>query len=275
MGDLPGFLDFTRPGNDCVDDSRYHPFVRFWKRYGRNFLKLLQLNLVYAVLTLPIYVWMMSLINGVLAQATGSVVSLLGSVLLYAVMSWPSWLLALLVGVSIVLLGPATAALSYAALNCAWDRPGLFWPGFRQAWKENWKQALPIGLADAVVCFSTLYYLVDGVTAFGNLGAVLRILWLFLVLIYAMVRVYLYPVMVTVELPFGALLRNCLSLALLKPWRPLLVILIAAVLGIGCMLADLVLVPCFLYSFVAFSAAFLTQPMIEKYLLNPQDSASK
>ena len=115
----------------------------------------------------------------------------------------------------------------------------------------------------------------DGVTAFGNLGAVLRILWLFLVLIYAMVRVYLYPVMVTVELPFGALLRNCLSLALLKPWRPLLVILIAAVLGIGCMLADLVLVACFLYSFVAFSAAFLTQPMIEKYLLNPQDSASE
>ena len=54
----PGFLDFTKPGIDAVDDNVYPPFIRFWKRYGRNFLPLLQLNLVYALMTLPLYVWL-------------------------------------------------------------------------------------------------------------------------------------------------------------------------------------------------------------------------
>ena len=76
--------------------------------------------------------------------------------------------------------------------------------------------------------------------------------------------------MVTVELPFGALLKNSLILALVKPWRPLLMLAVTAVLLALCIVADIVLVPCFLYSMTAFTAAFLTQPIIEKYLLNPE-----
>ena len=37
MSNLPGFLDFTRPGPGFVDDSHLNTFVRFWNRYGRHF----------------------------------------------------------------------------------------------------------------------------------------------------------------------------------------------------------------------------------------------
>lgn len=265
--DLPSFLDFTRPGHGYIDDDRYPPFIRFWRRYGRNLFKLIQVNLVYAIVTLPVYVWLMSQINVISTEAGGGVISLLGTLLLYYAIKLPTPLIIGLLVASIVILGPATAALSYASLNCAWDRPGMFWAGFWSAWKENWKQALPIGLMDVLVLFATLYYLVDGNAIFGNYSTMIQILWILLSLLYSLIRVYIYPIMVTIELPFGSLIKNSLILALLKPWRPLLVVAITAVLCFACSAADIILIPCFLYSFTAFSAAFLTQPVMDEYLL--------
>ena len=265
----PGFLDFTRPGSGLVDDNAYPPFIRFWKRYGRHFMKLLQVNLLYALITLPIYGGLLSVVNANAAQS-GGIVTLLGPLLLYFAMDWPTPVLLALVGISALLLGPATAAMTCAVLDCAWDRPGMFWPTFWEGWKVNWKQSLPIGLLDVFACFATIYYLVDGDAVFGSYGGAVKLLWLGLALVYCLIRVYIYPIMVTVELPFGALLKNSLILALMKPWRPLLVVGLAAVLCGLCIVADIVLVPCFLYSFIAFTAAFLTQRPITEYLLTPE-----
>ena len=270
MGDFPGFLDFTRPGHGDIDDNRYHPFIRFWRRYGRHFTRLICVNALYALITLPVFVWLMSLINAAAMDMGIGAISVMGTVLLSVVINWPGPVLAALLIVSIVLLGPATAALSYATLCCAWDRPGMFWAGFWSAWKENWKQALPIGILDVLVCFGTLYYLVDGAVVFGEFAGTVKVIWCVLGLLYGMVRVYLYPIMVTVELPMGALLKNSLILTVLKPGRALPVILIAGFLCLLCVVADLVIVPLFLYSLVAFSAAFFTQPVIEKYLIRAQ-----
>lgn len=267
MGDFPGFFDFTRPGHGDIDDNRYHPFIRFWRRYGRHFTRLLCVNALYALITLPVFVWLMSLINAAAMDMGIGAISVMGTVLLSIVIEWPGAVLAALMVVSILLMGPATAALSYATLNCAWDRPGMFWAGFWSAWKENWKQALPIGLVDVLVCFATLYYLVDANVVFGEFGTVMKIVWCIFVLIYGMIRVYIYPIMVTVELPLGALIKNSMILSILKPWRPLVVMLIAGALCLTCVVADLVIVPLFLYSMVAFSAAFFTQPVIEQYLI--------
>ncbi len=272
MGDLPGFWDFTRPGGGDIDDNRYHPFIRFWRRYGRHFVRLILVNALYALITVPVFVWLMSLINSTAMSLGIGAVSVMGTVLLSIVINWPTALLVALLVVSIFLMGPATAALSYATLNCAWDRPGMFWMGFWSAWKENWKQSVIFGVVDVLACFGTLYYLVDGTAVFGELGTIMKVVWCVLMLLYSMVRVYLYPIMVTVELPLGALIRNSLILAMLQPWRPLVVILIAGLLCLTCVVADILIVPCFLYSFVAFSAAFFTQPVIEEYLIKPEQT---
>lgn len=273
MGFSPFSPDYSKPGHGhIVDDNSLPPFIRFWKRYGRNFLKLVQVNLVYALVTMPVYVWLTSLINVTSTQAGGGVLTILGSILLSLVIDLPTLPLVTLLLISILLMGPATAAMSYCALDCAWDRPGLFWINFRDAWKENWKQALPFGIVDTLVCFVTLYYLVDGRREFGN---TLVIVWLALALLYAMVRVYIYPIMVTVELPLSALIKNSLILALAKPWRPLLVVVIALILAALCVVADIILIPCFLYSFVAFAAAFMVEPVINQYLLNPDDNSDE
>lgn len=272
MGDFPGFFDFTKPGRGYIDDNRYHPFIRFWKRYGRHFTRLMCVNALYALITIPVFVWLMWLINAAAMDMGIGAVSVMGTILLSIVIEWPDAVQVALLIVSILLTGPATAALSYATLNCAWDRPGMFWAGFWGAWKENWKQALPVGVVDVLACFATLYYMVDANVVFGQFGTVMKIVWCVFMLIYSMIRVYLYPVMVTVELPLGALVKNSMILSILQPWRPLVVILIAAFLCLTCVVADIVIVPLFLYSFVAFSAAFFTQPVIEKYLIRAEQN---
>lgn len=269
MSNLFGFLDFTKPGH-FVDDNQYPPFIRFWKRYARHFMKLLSVNLLFSLVTLPIYTWIMSLINVASTQSGSGVISLMGPVLLYFSMKIPTPILVLLLIGSILISGPTAAALTYSSATLAWDKPGLFWDEFKLAWKNNWKQALPIGIVDVLVCFVSIYYLVDAVALFGTFGLVMTILWLVMALLYAMIRVYLYPIMVTVELPLSALIKNSLILALLAPWRPLLVILVAGIFCLLCIFADLLIVPCFLFSFVAYTAAFVTYPMLDKYLLHPQ-----
>ena len=52
-----GFYNFTQPGHGDVDDSYYHPFVRFWRHYGRNFMKLVGVNLLYALILIVIVIY--------------------------------------------------------------------------------------------------------------------------------------------------------------------------------------------------------------------------
>ena len=48
-----------------------------------------------------------------------------------------------------------------------------------------------------------------------------------------------------------------------------------SMLGVLCLWADLVLLPCFFFSFTAFSGAFLVQPIIKEHLLDPQVQAEE
>ena len=80
MGDFPGFFDFTRPGRGYIDDNRYHPFIRFWRRYGRHFTRLMCVNALYALITLPVFVWLMSLINAAAMDMGIGAISVMGTV---------------------------------------------------------------------------------------------------------------------------------------------------------------------------------------------------
>lgn len=262
--------NYSRPGSG-KDDSEYPSFILFWRRFGRHFSKLLFSNLLCFLVALPVIVWLCTILNVLAAESNEGVVSLLSTLVLSVVMDWPQELLIALVICSAILLGPTFAAVSLCALDCAWDRAGLFWYRFRIAWKENFRQALPVGIADIIICFSTVYYFVDGTAAFGEYNRFLLVLWLVLILFYAFMHVYLFPIMVTVELPLGALVKNSLILALLKAWRPLVVIAVDIALALLCLMADMIVLPCFFFSFTAYTAAFLTRPVIEKYLLQPEE----
>lgn len=271
---FPGFLDFTRPGKGADSEENCPGFILFFRRYWRHFSKLLFANLVCAFVSLPAYVWLTGIINVNAIEKTGGVISVLGSVVLAIVIDWPQWLLIFLVVLSVVLSGPVKAALSLCALNCAWGIPGMFWSNFRIALKENWKQALPIGLFDTVAEFASIYYFIDGQVSFGSCFGVLIIAWTAFCFLYLLAHVYFFPVMVTIELSFFSLIKNCFILSLLQVWRSLIVVALFVALLFSCLWADILVFPCFFYSLVLYAAAFLTRPVIEKYLMPADDEVS-
>lgn len=266
-GSLPRFLDFTRPGREGIDEDKLPPFLRFWKRYFGGFRRLLGLNALCALVSLPVYVWITTLISVSSVEQGGQVMTVLGSILLSITMSWPRWLQLSLWGLSAVLLGPVSAAATYGALGPAWGRMGIFWSDIWEAFLANFKQALPVGLMDVLAMFATHYYLAYGEES--GLPGTFRFLWLVLGIGYLLTRSYLYVIMVTVELPFGTLVKNSLLLALLKPWRPLVLLGIMAAGFFACLFADAVLIPFFLYGFLCYSGAYLAKPMVEEYLIKP------
>ena len=270
---LPGFLDFTRPGRGADSEENCPAFILFFRRYGRHFSRLLFANVICAVICLPVYVWLTGIVNVIVIEETGGVISVLSSLMMAVTLDWPQWLLVTFVVLSALLSGPVAAALTRCALNCAWGIPCLFWSEFLSAFRANWKQALPVGIFDTVLVFSAIWYLIDGKDAFGNLFPILLLLWIFFCFLYFLAHTYFYPVMVTVELPFFALIKNCFILALVQVWRPLTVLLLAAALLFGCLWLDILLVPCFLFSLLAYFSSFMERPVIEKYLLSPEQEA--
>lgn len=272
---IPRFFDFTRPGKGAKSDENCPAFILFFRRYGRHFSKLLFANLICAIVCLPVYVWLTGIINLIVIEETGGVISVLSSVLMAIVVDWPQWILILLVVASALLCGPVNAALSHCARNCAWDIPGMFWSEFFEAFKENLKQSMMIGIFDIVLIFSSIYYLIDGRTAFGAFFPVLLIVWIIFALFYSFAHAYFFPVMVSVDLSFFDLIKNCFILALVKIWRPLAVLAITAALLFCCLWADMLIIPCFFFSVIAYASSFLGRPVIEKYLIYPENEDGK
>ena len=246
-------------------------FIRFWYRYAKWFFYLLRLNLLFFLISLPAYVWAMTLYNSFVVSIGMENIALMPALISYYLEAVPTAVLVIFVLASIVLTGPAWAGLMsvsgrYAQGCFAWP-----WADFRDAFRENFRQAAIIGVAEAVFIFVTFYYITEENSLFGAYGGIIRILWLIFMCLYLYGRVYLLPMMVSVKLPLGTLIKNSLLLALVKPLRTLFCVGIAIVLAIICSFADFVVVPFFAYSFFAFASSAITYPVMKKYLFDPAE----
>lgn len=269
-GSLFSFLDFTKPGKDQPEPQ--NRVVRFWYRYGMRFFHLLRLNLTVFVVSLPFYVWAMTMYNVYVVGEGLKGIALLPALILYALQWMPAWIKAILTVCSVFTWGPANAGLQYVAGRYAAGEHAWPWQDFFAAAKGNWKQGLLFGILDALVIFVSFYYLAGSETLFGAFIVPARIAWIALLILYGLGRCYLYPIMVQVDLPAGQLLKNAVLLALIKPWRTLLLLLCVAAIVALSVVADIVVLPLFAYSFLAFAAGSLSAPMIQKYLIDSTDN---
>lgn len=120
----------------------------------------------------------------------------------------------------IAITGPFTAGVSYLTRNWARDEHAFAWSDFKDALKDNWKQALPVSIITGLVPF--LVYL--GVDTYKGLAASYNNI-LFLIpeaiviiagIMWAISVTYMYPLMVTYELSFRNLMRNAFLLGVAR-----------------------------------------------------------
>ena len=172
---------------------------------------LVKVNLLQLIFWLPFLIWTYVNIIAIqsidaqtlLAQENGAQ-KLIGTMSSYLFM----WLLGVIPCVAIP--GPSSAGAAYIMRNWARDQHAFLLSDFKDAFKSNWKQALPVSVISAFVPVLAF----TAVTYYGELATSSMVMLLPLILVISATLVWtlmlplLYPMMVGYELRTGDLLKN-------------------------------------------------------------------
>ena len=244
----------------------------FWEMLRVRFSALFKLNLMYAVAWLPAMIvigrMLLMVFSGLsnlaqmqaqaeageiamemLAQTNADFLEAMKTILLQTL---------LLLVLAIAVTGPATAGVAYVTRNWARDEHAFIWSDFMDALKENWKPALITsvitGFVPLFLYISTLFY---GQMARDNvLFMAPMVVCLMVGAIWLMSLMYMYPQMVTYDLPFKGLVRNSLLMAIGRLPMTAGLKLLSTVPALICAAVAL-LTPYALYAFLIYGAYYL------------------
>lgn len=263
-------FDVTKYKPEHIPETPVLRFFYFWKE---NFFNLVIINFLYFMITLPLYGWASSLLVLQQVMLGMNTPLMLPSVIISFSEGIPFVIKLMLVAVSIVCYGPATAGLSYVTMKQVRDLHTEIFRDFFSAFRYNFKQSTVIGIADVIVFFASYYYIFEpnGIIQ-GFSGVVIKVLWYVLVVFYLAVRTQIYAVMVTVELNMRELWKCSLLIALNKFWRPLLIIIGITVILMISVLADFILYPAFIYSVISLLCSFVAWYSINRLFFEKEKS---
>ena len=127
---------------------------------------------------------------------------------------------------TLLTFGCVNAGTAYILRNIVKGEPIFMWDDFFYAVKRNWKQALPMGIIDALICAILaydIYYTVSGTADYfvsllfwGTVA--ISVIWFFM-------RYYIYVQMVTFNLSIPKLIKNSFIFSLLGFKRNILAFL--------------------------------------------------
>ncbi|MEG0049862.1 MAG: DUF624 domain-containing protein [Clostridia bacterium] len=219
-------------GDYTKEDLPQNRWQLFWETLRVRFTGLVRLNMMYAVAWLPailvigraLMLWYSGIMNiaamqaeveaGTMAQAL--FVQTLGD-FNAAVQGLVMQTLLLLVP-CLAITGPCTAGICYVTRNWARDEHSFIWSDFKDAVKENWKQAL---ITSTITAFMPLIAYV----CFRFYGDMAKTNWLFMlpqvlcimvIAVWMCALLYIYPQMVSYTLTYGNLVKNSLFLAVAR-----------------------------------------------------------
>lgn len=179
----------------------------FWEMLGVRLSALFRLNLIYVVIWLPALL--------VLLRGTMTALSMMADAQPLEDVQAALMGTLLMLAPCIAITGPATAGLSYVTRNWARDEHAFLWTDFKDAMKENWKQSLVASIVTGVT--PLLVYV--GWIFYGQMAETMPLMRIpqFLLamaaLLWSLAVTYVYPLIVTYEMPLKTIVINALLLA--------------------------------------------------------------
>ncbi len=255
----------------------------FFLVFRERFFDLIKVNLLQLVFWIPFLIWTALNVVAIMNIDVESVMATEnGGLTLFAQMS--SFMVAWLIGLipCVLITGPSSAGSAHIMRDWARDQHAFLFSDFKDAFKENWKQALGVstitGLAPVVVYAAMTYY---GQMAERNLLMILpMIVVMSAVFMWTLMLPLLYPLMVGYQLSFKNLLRNAflmaaarlpqMILARLITLIPIVALFLGAYFGNGIVM----LVVIFYYLLIGFALsrliyASIAHDIFDKYI-NPR-----
>ena len=180
----------------------------------------------------------------------------------------------------ILITGPVQAGLAYVTRNWSRDEHAFIWADFKDAVKENWKQALGVSAITAILpIIMYVGYQFYGQQAASNiLFMVPQMLIVMVGIVWALALTFLYPMMVSYRVSFGQLIKNSMVMAIGRLPQTvgirLLMLVPAMIAGVvffftGSLIALLVLGAYYIlfgFAFFRFVAASYTNGVFDKFI---------
>ena len=301
---LFGFFDYNRDNRpDAVEEDTTPTIKRYFKLLGRRFWKLISLNLMMLPLIIPAFVCFYLYVSMKQTPVAGEVLfpQLLGAnavgatpttTLLFDLFgaqqnipvftTWTYIGMGICIAFLVITFGWQNIGAAYIVRNMVRGEPVFVWSDYFYAIKRNLKQGFFLGLIDAVVLFTLgfdiSYFWGRGGTFTLDVGFYLTIA---LIVLYFLMRFYIYLLIVTFDLSIYKILKNALIFSLLGFKRNIMgvlgILLITALhvmlllLLISTPLSGLPIILPFLWymAAVTFTSAYAAYPVIDRYMIAP------
>ena len=301
---LFGFFDYNRDNRpDAVEEDTTPTLKRYFKLLGRRFWKLITLNLMMLPLIIPALVCFYLYVSMRQTPVAGEVLfpQLLGanavsatptSTLLFDLFgaqqnipvftTWTYIGMGICIAFLVITFGWQNIGAAYIVRNMVRGEAVFVWSDYFYAIKRNLKQGFFLGLIDAVILFTLgfdiSYFWGRGGTFTLDVGFYLTIA---LIVLYFLMRFYIYLLIVTFDLSIYKILKNSLIFSLLGFKRNIMGVLgIALITALHVMLLLLlistplsglpIILPFLWYmAAVTFTSAYAAYPVIDRYMIAP------
>ncbi|MEA4824958.1 MAG: DUF624 domain-containing protein [Clostridiaceae bacterium] len=283
MAGFFGLFNYAKPGKGVSKDApEKKRFFLFFEIYFRKFWKLLLLNFMYAVITFPFVsafvIWVFSAFGVDAALFADDMTMYLFTMAVFGLPTITIFGLRVslgyvLVALSALLLGPATAAATYVWRQFTRQEHSWVWGDFWERLRSNFKQGIAIGIVDILVWVSFVLYMsldIVGNSALAQYLLIFRYVAIIIFAIYTVMRFYIYLIMVTFDMSVIAILRNSWIFSVLGIVRNLCTIFFSALILAATLFVPIPLMLTLTYSLVGFITTFNAYPVMEKYMLKPR-----
>ncbi|MCH5200918.1 MAG: DUF624 domain-containing protein [Oscillospiraceae bacterium] len=249
------FYNYENSGAGVAKNApKKKPFFRFWEQFFLKFWKILFVNIIFFAFS-------------------GLLLALIG-LILWTELNNNYFLL--LAAPMLILFGPATAASMQVMRKFVLEKPIFLFDEFKKAYRDNFRQALPVGIFDvlftAVFAYGVVFYTQMLSEAPSAENYILMIITTAIAVYVFLAHFYIYLEIVSLTLPIGKIVKNALLLTIMGikvniiNFAVSLLFLAAIILFFPYSTLFLAFIP---FGWLMFLYAFNCYPVIQKYIINP------
>lgn len=249
------FYNYNNSGKGIAKNApKKKPFFKFWEQFASKFWKLFTINIMYFTFSGLILVLAALMLMG----ETGN-----GYFLLLGIPS-------------VVLFGPATAATMQLMRKFTLEKPIFLFDEFKKAFKNNFRQALAVGIFDILFFTVFIYgvnYYIQALELDPSAGNFALLLITVAIAVYVfMAHFYIYLEIVSLTLPLGKIIKNSLLLTVMGIKVNIINFIVSGIfiaLIVMFFPYSTLVLPFLPFSWMMFLYAFNCYPVIQKYIVNP------
>lgn len=179
--------------------------------------------------------------------------------------------------IPIITIGPAIGALTAVTMRMVQDQPSDLFYDFREAFKKNWKYSFVSGFIAAIFIFAIWFSIKFCMESDGVIYNLMISFIVVIAVLLALSSIYVYPMIVKIELPLKVLFRNAFLLGIVNIKYSLITFLI----NIGLIEISIIFMPftlpvmlLFTFSTISFISSFCAWNGLGKYIIKDDEKSN-